>query len=331
MRGLRIFLVHGRDLSAVQELKDWFARNGSTIEIVTLADLSVMGETIPQELERVANSGDAAIILATPDDFGSLGHSTAQPRARQNVWLEFGWFWGRLGRRRSLLLVKGQVEAPSDTAGVLYVPFVESISEVEQQLHKFLARVNDAIGDDVTEVLRTDFNPSSRTADYQGVTSDAQRDLTITGIGMANVRHDLPHIIGTLVPDRPNLQVTFVVLDENYIAANEKVASTLYRPSLDADIRRFEEILRATLENFPASKPRVKLRKYSGLITFVATVADAGELGSLMTVDTILPAEKFHELARPRLMLRRRVAGGIYDRYWAAIKRVHDAAKQVAL
>ena len=47
---------------------------------------------------------------------------TNRPRARQNVVLELGFFWGKLGRERVCALVKGDIEKPSDYDGVVYVP-----------------------------------------------------------------------------------------------------------------------------------------------------------------------------------------------------------------
>lgn len=41
-------------------------------------------------------------------------------RARQNVILELGYFIGKLGRSRVLVLQEG-VEWPSDIAGVVYI------------------------------------------------------------------------------------------------------------------------------------------------------------------------------------------------------------------
>nr|WP_083916265.1 TIR domain-containing protein [Methylobacterium sp. B34] len=46
-----------------------------------------------------------------------------QPRARQNVLLELGYFIGRLGRSRVCALRRGQVEIPSDFGGVVYETF----------------------------------------------------------------------------------------------------------------------------------------------------------------------------------------------------------------
>ena len=66
-----------------------------------------------------------AIILLTPDDVGALAADKADPnpRARQNVILELGYFVGKLGRQRVCPLYKGDVEIPSDILGVLYIPF----------------------------------------------------------------------------------------------------------------------------------------------------------------------------------------------------------------
>ena len=67
--------------------------------------------------------------MLTPDDAGSLQGNeehNLKPRARQNVVFEFGYFIGKLGRRRVCALVKGDVEKPSDYDGVLYISLNDS-------------------------------------------------------------------------------------------------------------------------------------------------------------------------------------------------------------
>jgi predicted nucleotide-binding protein len=56
----------------------------------------------------------------TPDDVGGKGPDDLAPRARQNVILELGYFIGRLGRDRVCALKSGELEVPSDFAGVVY-------------------------------------------------------------------------------------------------------------------------------------------------------------------------------------------------------------------
>lgn len=63
-------------------------------------------------------------MLLTADDVGgpsSKSPPELQPRARQNVILELGYFSGKLTRRRVCALYKAGVEIPSDYQGVLYV------------------------------------------------------------------------------------------------------------------------------------------------------------------------------------------------------------------
>jgi len=46
-----------------------------------------------------------------------------QPRARQNVLLELGYFMAKLGRDKVCVLKRDQVEIPSDFAGVIWTAF----------------------------------------------------------------------------------------------------------------------------------------------------------------------------------------------------------------
>ena len=64
-----------------------------------------------------------AVVLLTPDDMGDPSGQSPdfQPRARQNVILELGFFLGKLGRHRTCALRKQDVEIPSDYDGVLYI------------------------------------------------------------------------------------------------------------------------------------------------------------------------------------------------------------------
>lgn len=59
----------------------------------------------------------------TSDDVGGVDRAEPQPRARQNVILELGYFVGRLTRSRVCPLKRGEVEVPSDFGGVLYTAF----------------------------------------------------------------------------------------------------------------------------------------------------------------------------------------------------------------
>lgn len=116
----QIFVVHGRDTATVNEVKVHV--HGMTgIMPQILSDQPGQGDTIIEKFERHADASHYAIVLLTPDDEGRLaGTGQPQPRARQNVILELGYFFGKLGRKRVVVINKG-VEQPSDVHGLNYI------------------------------------------------------------------------------------------------------------------------------------------------------------------------------------------------------------------
>lgn len=117
----RVFIVHGHD----NEVREAVARfmEALRFDVVILHEQAHRGRTIIEKFEEHADVG-FAIVLLTPDDRGAAVSSEAtQPRARQNVVLELGYFLGKLGRERVVALRRGDVEIPSDILGVAYTPF----------------------------------------------------------------------------------------------------------------------------------------------------------------------------------------------------------------
>jgi predicted nucleotide-binding protein len=118
-----IFIVHGRDDAAKEIVARVISRAG--LKPVILHEQPNGGKTIIEKFEKHGSAAGFAVIIASPDDVGGLagsGSSGLQPRARQNVIGEMFWFAGRLGRERVCALVKGDIEMPTDFAGVVYTP-----------------------------------------------------------------------------------------------------------------------------------------------------------------------------------------------------------------
>lgn len=333
MGKLTIFLVHGRPLEEVRKIKAWFKRHYPKIEIITYAGMVRPGETITSELERIANLGDAAIVLATPDDVGGLANTKArQARARQNVWLEFGWFWARLGTKRAVMLFNGKkVERPSDTDGLNYLHYETNLNEIESDIAKFIAGLGASEDEDIPEVLHTDSSAKRRANDYQLVCSSASKEIIVTGIGMANIRHDLPRMFKSILLDKPGVELVFITLSKSWVRTNRSVAEAIYRENILYDIEAFERDLRRFAAKLGRKRNRVSLLGYPGIMTFSATVADPGAIGSIMAAEVILPATQYHNMARPRFMLRKRGVNGIYDRFLAAILHFQKQSDKIRL
>ena len=133
--GNKVFIVHGHDKEAKVTVARFVEHLG--IEATILDEEVNEGRTIPEKFEEHADEAGYAIVLLTPDDVGSSEdeRDDPKPRARQNVILEFGYFWGRLGRKRLCVLYKEGVELPSDIRGIAYV-LMDNFDGWKQKLAK---------------------------------------------------------------------------------------------------------------------------------------------------------------------------------------------------
>lgn len=123
--GHRIFLVHGHDGGALNEVARYLEKLQQ--EVIVLREQPNAGRTIIEKFVDYSNVG-YAIVLLTPDDRGGTvdcAFEAQSLRARQNVIFELGYFLGKLGRNRvTALYVKG-VEVPSDYSGIAFVQLDE--------------------------------------------------------------------------------------------------------------------------------------------------------------------------------------------------------------
>lgn len=114
----KIFVVHGHDGELKQSVARIIEKQG--IEAIILSEQANKGRTIIEKFEDYSNVG-GAICLFTADDYSrTKKETTYTARARQNVVLETGYFMGKLGRARIVLMADEGVEMPSDLSGVVY-------------------------------------------------------------------------------------------------------------------------------------------------------------------------------------------------------------------
>lgn len=115
-----IFLVHGQDEGAKHSVARFLELLGVTP--VILHEQINHGMTVIEKFEDVAARAGFAVVLMTPDDLGYPAGKEEEKKARprQNVILELGYFVAKLGRSKSLVLIKGDLEMPSDIMGLVY-------------------------------------------------------------------------------------------------------------------------------------------------------------------------------------------------------------------
>lgn len=121
-----VFIVHGHADDLKYQISDLLR----TIKLnpIILHKKTSSSRTIIEKIEKYGCEASAAVVLFTPDDFGNVkSEEEKNPRARQNVVFEAGYFMGLLGRDRVLLVVSDKsIELPGDLSGVVYSETSES-------------------------------------------------------------------------------------------------------------------------------------------------------------------------------------------------------------
>jgi predicted nucleotide-binding protein len=139
--GSSVFLVHGHDVKFRDEVAGYL--RDLKIEPVILSQVRGGARSLLDKFEALATQAIFAVVLMSPDDVGAslrqYGHKRGRKkalkyRARENVILELGFFYGRLGWDHVFIVRKPaqdpvpDFELPSDLAGAL---IVETAAEVD--------------------------------------------------------------------------------------------------------------------------------------------------------------------------------------------------------
>ena len=128
-----VFLVHGHNLEALSEVEDYLKKIGITP--VVLSRLHESAQSLFQKFISVAGKARFAVVLLSSDDYGAsrrqyetegVADKSLQFRARQNVILELGFFYGKLGWENVHVIYRNpdevfpNFEMPSDLGGVVF-------------------------------------------------------------------------------------------------------------------------------------------------------------------------------------------------------------------
>ena len=146
----KVFIVHGHDLKSRDNLSSYLLSWG--LEPVVLSEQSEQGMVLIEKFEKSVAYVKYAIVLLTPDDIGFKNGKKLKPRPRQNVILELGYFWGKLGRQKVCCLVKGDVDAPSDMYGIVFLKYKRKIGEIQERIKKELKEAGYEVEDHIDNV-----------------------------------------------------------------------------------------------------------------------------------------------------------------------------------
>lgn len=118
-----IFISHGRS-------NEWYkiqayVEKDLHLSTIELAQQPNLGRTVLQKLNEESSKCKIAIILMTADDLFESG----EMRTRENVLHEIGFFQGKLGLDKIVLLHEEGVNIPSNIHGLVYIPFPKDTAE----------------------------------------------------------------------------------------------------------------------------------------------------------------------------------------------------------
>lgn len=141
-----IFVVHGHDEGMLDAVTKELIAIG--IEPVVLRRIRTSDSHLFAKFRAIAEKAEHAIVLISGDDVGASYRDFAHPaggvarlefRARQNVILELGFFYGRLSEERVFVFRKpppvterivNKFDDPSDLAGKIFEDFDAGWQEV---------------------------------------------------------------------------------------------------------------------------------------------------------------------------------------------------------
>lgn len=117
----KVFVVYGHDRLMKLEVEN-FLRSKLKLDVVALDEEPNGGRTIIEKFEHYSKDCAFAVILMSPDDDVDV-NGQIYKRARQNVVLELGYFMAKIGRDKVCVIVRGDIEKPSDISGILHLSY----------------------------------------------------------------------------------------------------------------------------------------------------------------------------------------------------------------
>jgi len=145
---IRVFIISSVEaLPIARAVQNAFDHDPFTVVIWT--DGVFRASQYPVEsLERQLDQSDFAIAIVQPDDLTESRDQT-KPTPRDNVIFELGFFMGRLGRHRSLLLEPRdeEVKLPSDLTGITAIAYKYDAKDLPAAMGPACNRVRDIIND----------------------------------------------------------------------------------------------------------------------------------------------------------------------------------------
>jgi predicted nucleotide-binding protein len=145
---IRVFIISSAEaLEIARTIQNAFDHDPFNVTVWTDGVFRANHYSI-ESLERALDQSDVAIAVAQPDDITeSRGERLATPR--DNVIFELGFFMGRLGRHRALLVEPSgeEIKLPTDLAGINAITYRYDAADLTRSLATACNRLREIIRD----------------------------------------------------------------------------------------------------------------------------------------------------------------------------------------
>jgi predicted nucleotide-binding protein len=131
-----VFVIHGHDELNTRRLTQ-LLQNQFYLNPIAMLSKPGMSRPLIEKFEEEAQTCSFAFGLFTPDD-EIVNFANRYRQARPNVIYEVGWFIGRLGKHRVVLLLKQGTNIHSDLDGVSRIPFSDNVEDKFLDIQKEL-------------------------------------------------------------------------------------------------------------------------------------------------------------------------------------------------
>lgn len=144
MRGDKVFFAYA---TKKKDIVNELVRHVETqhrIKAVLMEEEPHEGRLLPEKFEELGKECGFGVFVLTADDECVISTPTGEKRVRyprQNVILELGYFWGKLGRKKRIaVLVEDGVEIPTDINALGWIPITGDLGVAKLKLSQELEK-----------------------------------------------------------------------------------------------------------------------------------------------------------------------------------------------
>lgn len=141
LHGGKIFFAYAtKKKDIVNELARHVEKNYG-IKTVLMEEEPHGGRSLIEKFEELASECGFGVFVLTADDECIISIGEREKHTRQNVILELGYFWGKLGRKKRIaVLVEDGVKIPTDVNALGWIPITGDLGQTKLDLSQELEK-----------------------------------------------------------------------------------------------------------------------------------------------------------------------------------------------